>query len=544
MRNHHHETGRGESLARSYDYVIVGAGSAGCVVARRLLDGTDATVLLLEAGGTGEGSASLSNPPQWFENLGSRYDWAYHYEPSPHVAGRSIPLPLGKVLGGSGSINAMVWTRGHRADYDAWAEAGNAAWDFDSVLPLFKKSEDWEDGASAFRGGGGPIRVERARDLHPVAAAFLDAGRSYGMPYLDDLNVPEPEGVGPMNLNIKEGRRCSPVEGYLRPVMGEINNLTVLTEAPAARLTFTGTRCTGVEFLWDGKLCSIGASREVILCAGVIHTPRLLLLSGVGPDADLGRLGIDVVVDLPGVGRNLQDHVWLTGLCFEAKHPLPAPNYNGAGCAGFWKSRSGLDRPDLMIMPAQVPVVSPEIAGRYPIPPNAFVIIPCLVRPQSRGYLRLTTADPNGPLEIQPNFLAEQADALALASCVDLGLDLASQPAYRDLIKRWVVPNGRMSREATVEFVRQSCSSYLHPVGTCAMGTGWEAVVDNELRVRGTLGLRIADASVMPTIPSANTNAPSIMIGEFASRLMLAGRAVAFAGAMRAPPAAQELTTQ
>src|SRR5262245_56373159 len=420
------DAGHGAPLARSYDYVIVGAGSAGCVVARRLLDGTDATVLLLEAGGPGEDVASLSNPPQWVENLGSRYDWAYHYEPSPHLAGRSIPLALGQVLGGSGSINAMVWTRGHRADYDAWAEAGNAGWDFHSVLPLFKKSEDWEDGASTFRGAGGPIRVERARGLHPVASAFLDAGGSYGMPYLDDLNIPEPEGVGPMNLNIKEGRRCSPVHAYIRPVMGK-KNLTVLTEAPAAKVTFNGTRCTGVEFLLDGELCSVGASREVILCAGAIHTPRLLLLSGVGPYADLEPLGIDTVIDLPGVGRNLQDHLWIRGLCFEAKHPLPAPNYNLAGSAGFWKSRPALDRPDLMVMPGQVPLVSDEIAARYPIPPNAFVILPCLVRPQSRGYLRLRTADPNGPLEIQPNFLAELADVEALASCVELGFDLASQ---------------------------------------------------------------------------------------------------------------------
>jgi choline dehydrogenase len=518
----HHEAGRGAALARSYDYVIVGAGSAGCVVARRLVDGSDATVLLLEAGGPGEDAASLSNPPQWVENLGSPYDWAYRYEPSPHVAGRSIPLPLGKVLGGSGSINAMVWTRGHRADYDGWAEAGNPSWDFLSVLPLFKQSEDWEGGASAFRGAGGPIRVERAHDLHPVAAAFIDAGRSAGMPYLDDLNVPEPEGVGPMNLNIKGGRRCSPANAYLRPVMGQ-RNLTVLTEAPAVKLTLTGARCTGVEFLLDGKLRSVGASREVILCAGAIHTPRLLLLSGVGPHADLEPLGIDTVIDLPGVGRNFQDHLWIMGLCFESKSLLPAPNYNLAGSAGFWKSRPALGRPDLMVMPGQVPLVSDEIAARYPIPPNAFVILPCLVRPQSRGYLRLRTADPNGPLEIQPKFLAEQADVEALATCVELGLDLASQLAYRDLIKRWVVPPRRLDRQATVAFVRRSCSSYLHPVGTCAMGPGREAVVDAELRVRGVDGLRVADASVMPTIPSANTNAPSIMIGEFASRLLVAG---------------------
>src|SRR6516162_1893035 len=448
MRNNpHRDVERGKILARSYDYVIVGAGSAGGVVARRLLDGTDATVLLLEAGGPGEHVASLSNPPQWVDNLGSRYDWAYHYEPSPHVAGRSIPLALGKVLGGSGSINAMVWTRGHRADYDGWAEAGNACWDFESVLPLFKKSEDWEDGASEFRGAGGPIHVERARNLHPVAAAFIDAGRSYGMPYLDDLIVPEPEGVGPMNLNIKGGRRCSPADAYLRPVMGH-RNLTVLTEALAVKLTLTGTRCTGVEFLRDGELCSVGASREVILCAGAIHTPRLLLLSGIGPQADLKPLGINTIIDLPGVGRNLQDHLWIRGLCFEAKHPLPFPNYNLGGSAGFWKSHPALDRPDLMLLPVQVPLVSDEIAARYPIPPNAFAIFPCLVRPRSRGYLRLRAAGPDGPLEIQPNFLAEQADVDALASCVELGLDLASQPGYRDLLERWIAPPGRMSREA------------------------------------------------------------------------------------------------
>jgi choline dehydrogenase len=519
---HQRDAGRGKVLARSYDYVIVGAGSAGCVVARRLLDGTDATVLLLEAGGSGEGVKSLSNPPQWVENLGSRYDWAYSYEPSPHVDHRSIPLALGKVLGGSGSINAMTWARGHRADYDAWAEAGNAGWDFHSVLRLFKKAEDWEDGASEFRGAGGPIRVERARDLHPVATALIDAGRSYGMPYLDDMNVPEPEGVGPMNLNVKGGTRCSPARAYLRPVMGN-TNLTVLTEARVVKLTLSGTRCTGLDFLLDGQLHSVGALKEVILCAGAIHTPRLLLLSGIGPQEDLERLGIDTVVDLPGVGRNLQDHPLAAGLCFEAKRPLPPPTNNRGDSTFFWKSRSALGRPDLMFLPVQFPFVSHEIGARYPIPPNAFAIVPGLVRPQSRGYLRMKTPEPNGPLEIQPNFLSEQADVDALVAGIELGFDIASQPAYRDLIKRWVAPPGRLSWEDTVAFLRRSCTSYFHPVGTCAMGSGREAVVDAKLRVHGVLGLRIADASVMPTIPSANTNAPTVMIGEFASRLLVAG---------------------
>jgi choline dehydrogenase len=307
----------------------------------------------------------------------------------------------------------------------------------------------------------------------------------------------------------------------MRPVLGN-QNLTVVTTAQAVKLTFTGTRCTGLEFFLDGKLHSVGAAWEVILCAGAIHTPRLLLLSGIGPQDDLQQLGIDTVVDLPGVGRNLQDHILLTGLCFEAKRPLPPPNNNLGGSTFFWKSRSELDVPDLKFVSLAVPLVSAEIGAQYPIPANAFCIVPGLVRPKSRGYLWMKTASHDGPLEIQPNFLKQQADVDALVAGVELGLDIASQPAFRELIKGWVAPTRRMSRDETVAFVRRACSTYFHPVGTCAMGSGSEAVVDAELCVRGVEGLRIADASVMPTIPSANTNAPTVMIGEFASRQLLA----------------------
>src|SRR5262249_24382552 len=234
----------------------------------------------------------------------------------------------------------------------------------------------------------------------------------------------------------------------------------------------TGTRCTGLEFLWDGRRYAAHASREVVLCAGAIHTPRLLLLSGIGPQDDLAKLGIAGAVDLPGVGRNLQDHILLGGLCFEAKRPLPPPRHNLAGSAAFWKSRPDLGVPDLMVLPLQIPYVSDEIAARYPLPPNVFSIVPGLVRVRSRGYLRLKPAASDGPLEIQPNFLAEQADVAALVAGVELGLDLASQPAYRDLIRRWVAPPERLSREGTAAFIRRSCLSYLHPVGTCAMGRG------------------------------------------------------------------------
>ncbi len=266
------------AFGQEFEYVIVGAGSAGCVIARRLLETTDANVLLLEAGGSDEGVTSIAQPSRWVENMGSAYDWNYVYEATPHVDNRSIPCPRGKVLGGSGSINALVWVRGNRADYDAWAAAGNEGWDFESVLPLFKKSEDWEDGANAFRGAGGPMRIERAKDLHPVASALIDACRSYGMPYLDDMNVPEPEGAGPINMNVRDGKRWSTADGYLRPVMGK-KRLTILSGTRVLRLQVDGKRCRGLDVVHDGVLRSIVASKEVILCAGAIDSPRLLMLS-------------------------------------------------------------------------------------------------------------------------------------------------------------------------------------------------------------------------------------------------------------------------
>jgi choline dehydrogenase len=517
-----HGNGHGD-VARRFDYIIVGAGSAGCVVARRLVEGTEATVLVLEAGGSDDGVASLAHPEQWPSNIGSRYDWAYTYAPSTRLANRPLPLPRGKVLGGSGSINAMLWARGHRADYDSWAEAGNVGWDFQSVLPLFKKSEDWEDGPNEYRGAGGPMRVERARELHPVAAAFIEACRFSGMPYLDDMNVPHPEGVGPHNVNIRDGLRCSPSSAFLRPVIPR-RNLTVWTGAQAVELRLSGSRCIGVNVLVEGKRQSIDASREVILCAGAIDSPRLLMLSGIGPHLELKRLDIKTVVDLPGVGRNLQDHVLVAGLCFEPKDSLTPPSGNLCGSAAFWKSRPDLRVPDLMFVVVQGPFLSDEIRARYAIPEEVFTILPALVRPQSRGFVRMKSAKHDGPLEIQPNFLAERADVDALVSSIEIGLDIASRPALRQLIERRVAPvKGQgLSRDEIVTFLRRACVSYWHPVGTCAMGSGRDAVVDADLRVHGVDGLRIADASIMPTITSANTNAPCVMIGEFAARRIVA----------------------
>jgi choline dehydrogenase len=494
-----------------FDLVVVGAGSAGCVVAARMLERTDARVLVIEAGAGRVDAPTITNPSRWVENLGTEYDWQDRYEPSPHTAGRAIPLARGKVVGGSGSINVMAWVRGNRHDFDGWAAQGNEGWDYESVLPLFKQAEDWEDGESAYRGAGGPIHVERVRDLHPAASALIDSGVSLGLPYLDDYNVPEPFGVGPISVNIRHGQRCSPWNGYLEPVRND-PRLTLLSGVKARLLTFAGTRCTGVEFEWQGQVHTATASSEVILCAGAIDSPRLLMLSGVGSADELSGLGVNVVADLPGVGQNLQDHPLLCGFCFETEE-LPPVSGNLAGSSLFWKSRPDLTVPDIMLVSMQVPYVSPEL--RCPLPPNGISLLPSLVRPQSRGYLRLVTA--GGELEIQPNFLAERADMDALLAAVDLCSDLAAEPAYRKLIRSWAAPRGRLSRDEAESFVRTSCLTYFHPVGTCAMGS----VVDARLRVHGIEGLRVADASVMPSITSANTQAPTVMIAEAAARFLV-----------------------
>ncbi len=511
-----------QQLQSTYDYIIVGAGSAGCVIARRLVEGTDASVLLLEAGGSDEGIASITDPARWLENIGSSHDWRYGYDSTPRINNRSLLLPRGKVLGGTGSINTLIWARGNRLDYDNWAEAGNIGWDYDSVLPLFKKSEDWEGGGSAWRGVGGPMHIERAQHLNPIGKAFIESGKSYGIPYLDDINVPEPIGVGPINMNVRGGVRCSTADAYLRPVLGK-PALTVITGAKVLKLRLSDQRCIGLDVIRDNTVFNLTASQEVILSAGAIDTPRLLMLSGLGPQEELKRLSIPVLADLPGVGQNLQDHPMIAGLCFETKEAVTPFSNNLADTTLFWKSRSGLPSPDLMFLVAQLPYVSTEIGMQYPVPQNAFSIMPSLVRVESRGYLKMRTALHDDPLEIQPNFLEAPADVEALLSAVEIGLDIVSQPACQQLIKRWVAPASRLSRESLRHFLADACLPYFHPVGTCAMGSDKEAVVDAHLRVHGIEGLRIADASIMPTITSANTNAPTVMIAEFVSNLIVAG---------------------
>jgi choline dehydrogenase len=534
--------------AASYDYVIVGGGSAGCVVASRLAAASpDATVALIEAGPNGRGVAQIVDPPSWTKLTGTALDWGYAYQPTGAVAGRSIAIPRGKVLGGCSATNAMQWYRGHPADYDAWETAGAAGWNYAAMLPYFRRSEDWEGGASAQRGAGGPMRVTRPPEPHPIASAMVEGAAELGLPQLDDANSGENRGAALANLNIARGRRFSAVDGYLPawappPAPGQVPvgawtqapappaNLTVLTGSTAVRLGFSGSdgngRCNSVFHTVRGSVRQTRARTAVVLALGAFGTPELLIRSGVGDPADLNRLGVPVQAALPGVGRNLQDHPLVMGINFRARRRLGLARDNGAGAIMNWRS-SRADRPDLHAFVVQGRHAYPDVAARHGLNGDAdvFAISPGLMG--SRGVGRLTVRDlaAAGPaaVELESGFLTEQADVDALVEAIDMVLDLAATAAYRNLITGPVMPPGRLSRAEKATFVRENCSTFCHPCGTAAMGTGPDAVVGPDLRVHGLDGLYVADASVIPVIPACDTQAPVIAIAERVADLITMG---------------------
>jgi choline dehydrogenase len=539
----------------AFDYVIVGGGSAGCVVASRLAAASpDATVLLIEAGPDGRGVAQVVDPPSWTKLPGTALDWGYAYTPSDAVAGRAIGIPRGKVLGGCSATNAMQWYRGHPADYDAWEAAGAAGWTYAAMLPYFRGSEDWEGGASRQRGAGGPMRVTRPSAPHPIAAAMVEGAVELGLPRLGDANSGETCGATLTNLNIADGRRFSVVDGYLPawappPAPGQVPvgawtrapdppaNLTVLTGSTAVRLGFTGGssttdgssvsgtagRCGSVFHRVRGALRQTHARTAVVLALGAFGTPELLVRSGIGAPADLRRLGVQVRAALPGVGRNLQDHPLVMGLNFRARHRLGLTRDNGGGAIMNWRS-SRADRPDLHAFVVQGRHAYPDTAARYGLNGDAdvFAISPGLLRPRGVGRLTVRDLSAVGPaaVELESGFLTEQADVDALVEAVDTILDLAATSAYRALIAGPVMPRGRLSRTEKEEFVRENCSTFFHPCGTAAMGVGPDAVVGPDLRVHGLDGLYVADASVIPVIPSCSIQAPVIAIAERAADLI------------------------
>ena len=506
----------------TYDYVVVGGGAAGCVVAGELSK-TGVDVLLVEAGGM-DSAPTISNPSVWFYNIAGPLDWSRPVEPVPQLGNRKFNMALGHVLGGGSSINAMVWSRGMDRDYDSWERNGATGWGFQSVLEMFKSQEDWEGGANAWRGAGGPVHVRRSGTPHPTAPAFLEAARQMGFPILDDVNGPLRTGAGYINMNIAaDGTRASAPRAFLHPNLGR-PNLSLLLESRVTKIVFEGDRAIGVQIVAGETVRTVHATREVVVAAGSIHTPQLLMLSGLGDPTALRKLGLPTVADLPGVGKNLQDHVLLSGVVYTYKGKMPDRPQNSNAVEAEVFMPSGLsDHPtDLCLVLEQLPLATPEAAARYgPLPQEGFTIAPALVQPTSRGRVRLASSDWRDAPIIEGNHLGTDHDLRAIVRAIEAARELGSQSAFDSIRATEVIPGLRSaSTQDVIDFAQTASASFGHPVGTARMGGDADAVVDSSLRVRNVRGLRVADASIMPSITAGATHAPSIMIAGRAARLI------------------------
>jgi len=520
----------------AHDYVIVGAGSAGCVLAARLSEDPAARVLLLEAGGPDD-RREMRIPAAFSKLFRTAYDWAFETEPQPRLDRRALYWPRGRCLGGSSSINAMIYVRGHRVDYDGWAAAGNTGWAWADVLPYFLRAEDQTRGASDFHATGGPLRVEDQRDPRLLSRAFVDAAVEAGLPRNDDFNGPGQDGAGLFQVTQKRGRRWSAADAYLRPALGR-KNLTVVTNAHATRVLIENGRAAGVAYARDGREDAARAGREVVLAAGAIGSPHLLLLSGVGPPPHLRSVGVPVVLDLAGVGENLQDHL-AAAVAWECREPVSLASAESlaslarwlfwrrgpltscvAEAAAFVRTRAGLAAPDVQIHFGAAYFVDHGFANP---PGHGFTLGPTLLRPRSRGSVRLRSRDPLAPPAIDPAYLADDADLATLVEGLRVSRRIAAARAFDRYRGAEVLPGAAATSDAALAaHVRQRAQTLYHPAGTCRMGADRLAVVDAHLRVRGLEALRVADASVMPAIVGGNTNAPVIMIAERAADLIRA----------------------
>ncbi|MBO1019301.1 GMC family oxidoreductase N-terminal domain-containing protein [Methylobacterium sp. SD274] len=506
-------------LKPHYDFIVCGAGASGSVVARRLAENSEAQVLLIEAGGSDDAEAVL-DPAQWPANLGSERDWGFQAQPNPHLNGRALSMSMGRGLGGGSSINVMVWARGHRSDWDFFAEeAGDSGWGYDNVLEIYRRIENWQGTPDpAYRGQSGPVWVQPASDPSPIAYAMLDAAREIGIPTFEHPNGLMMEGPGGASISdmlVRDGRRQSLYQAYIRPWLDRLN-LTVLTDTTVRRVLIENRRAVGVEVVRAGQVLTIHARSEVVLSLGAIQTPKVLMHSGIGDQAELTRMGIPVLQHLPGVGQNLQDHVSF-GCIWNYEEPI-APRNSGSEATLYWKSRPELDAPDVLFCQVEFPVPSERTAARG-VPAHGWTMFAGLAHPASRGRLRLTSADPSVPMEIEANMMSEPADMATALRCVDLCRQLGNAHAFRPFVRNEAMP-GDLKGDAREDFVRDAAVTYWHQSCTAKMGRDAMSVVDASLKVYGIESLRIADASVMPRVTTGNTQAPCAIIGERAAQMI------------------------
>ncbi len=529
-------------MSEGIDYIIVGAGSAGCVLAARLSEDPATRVLLLEAGPP-DRSIWIHLPIGYGKTMWSpTYNWCYHTDPDPNMNDRRIYWPRGKTLGGSSSINGLIYIRGQREDFDQWAALGNQGWGYDDVLPYFIKSEHNQRGSSDFHGSGGPLKVSDIGAKHELIEAFIDGAGECGVPRTDDFNGERQEGAGYYQLTTWKGWRCSTAKAYLAPARKR-TNLRVETGAHATGLIFDGQRVVGVNFTQGGTRMSARCNAEVLLAAGAIQSPQLLQLAGIGPAPLLQSHGIAVRHHLPGVGENLQDHLQIR-LIYECAKPITtndqlnswvgqmklglqwllfrsgplAVGINQGGC--FMRTMPNSTTPDIQF---HVATLSAEMAGGNVHPYSGFTMSVCQLRPESRGHIRIKSSDPFAPPEMQPNYLSTPLDRASALAGVKAARAIAAAPAMRAYVKREVKPGPDVDDDsALLEFCRNNGATIFHPSGTCRMGNDAMAVVDARLRVHGMDGLRVIDCSAMPVLVSGNTNAPVVMMAEKAADMIRA----------------------